>query len=480
MLTTKVPVPEQRPAQIPARLCPEPRSCVTLCTHGRPQIGPKDLISSVVPKSEPPIPQTYARTPCRYVPRVPQEIIDMIVDNFEDMASFQACSLVCWAFVPACRKHIFRDVCLPMLSDAPERLHEVLLRCPEIASYVRDLTVHRSHEPKVWMRPGSPLPAVLSMLPLINRFSVFGCWGDWWDVPVPLASAIMGVMTLGTMDRLHVLTVANVPAAFLQRALSLRILSLFYVSLDPAKIPRKLDPSQGRLGEGSPEYLNLSLDSKVGKILEYARASGSKYFSNIRRLAVNPIPNSVNSERNFARILSAVENTLERLDLQWHELHVEQFDASGYDCSRLRHLRTVQLHIILEQPQVTIPKYLSFYLSRLREYPLLESLTYVLYVPNVAGADIPDAVDAARLLHAMDAEIGDGDVAFPALRELHFKIIPECSPPNVVPDYPAFLLAHLCRTRSRGILSVEQGYRIRGAAVMPLLPYTTVWPKHKK
>ncbi|KAJ7244384.1 hypothetical protein B0H12DRAFT_1236122 [Mycena haematopus] len=416
-------------------------------------------------------PRIFIRALYRYVPQLPQEIIDLIIDNVDDMKSFQACSLVSWAFVPACRKRIFRDVCFGMISDTPKKLHEILLRSPRIALYIKDVTIHRPHEPNLWMEPGSLLPAVLSMLPHVNRFSLFGCWGDWLHMPPSLTSAIMRIISLKSLDRLHVLTVANVPASFLHRALPVRIVSLFYVGLDPTE---KLCLPQTRIEPAYPEYLNLSLDSKVGKVLEYMQTFGSNYFSNVRRLAVNPIPNSINSAHNFTRVLNAVETTLERLDIQWHELHIKQLDAARY--SHLLLLRTVQLHVIMETPQATIPKYLPSYVSKLRaSNPLLSSLTFILHLPNIAGAAIPASEDTARLLRALDAVI----MTFPALREVHWKVIPECSPPSLVPDYSAFVRAHLGRTHGRGILSVEQGYRARGAAVMPLLPYIEVWPHRK-
>jgi hypothetical protein len=74
---------------------------------------------------------------------------------------------------------------------------------------------------------------------------------------------------------------------------------------------RKARPTQPQLveGGGTPEYLNLSLDSKVGKVLEYMQEKGgaptSNYFSRIRRLALNPIPNSPGSAQNFARACCA-------------------------------------------------------------------------------------------------------------------------------------------------------------------------------
>ncbi|KAJ7143775.1 hypothetical protein C8R44DRAFT_973626 [Mycena epipterygia] len=422
-------------------------------------------------------PQSYVHscTPYRYVPQIPQEIIDAIVDNVEDMATFKACSLVCWAFVPASRTHMFRAISLNMLNDAPHKIYAMLEQNPQIAFYIHDVTIYRSHDTNLWMQQGSPLPAVLSMLSHIRRFSIFGCWGDWLDVPAPLASGILRIISLGTLDRLHILTAANVPAALLHSALSLRVLSLFYVSPNPNEDAHTLHLPANRPAAASPEYLNLSLDSKVGKILEYMQSSGSARFSNVRRLAINPIPNSLNSQHHLSSVLGAVETTLERLDIQVHELHWEPIDTT-----RLTALRMLQLHIIMQSHLTTIPAFFPHTLSALRaSNPLLTNLTFVLHVPHVEGADVPVAGDVARLLHAVDDELND-EGAFGALRTVHWKVVPEASPPTLVPDYVAFLRTHLPRTRVRGILSAEQGFRVCGASVLPLLPYTSVWPHRPK
>ncbi|KAJ6555203.1 hypothetical protein DFH09DRAFT_1318388 [Mycena vulgaris] len=441
------------------QLAPEPRRCLfAMCTHAVPKLGCiVDPVDTILLKSKPLRPQSYVCTPYRYVPQVPQEIIDAIVDNVEDVATFKACSLVCWAFVPASRTHIFRAVSLDMLNDAPHKIYAMLLRSPHIALYVRDLTIYRSHDTNMWMQPDSPLPAVLSMLPHIQRFSIFGCWGDWHDVPTPLAAAILRVLALPKLDRLHVLTAANVPPVFLQRALSVRVLSLFHVSLDASADVRL------PLSATSPEYLNLSLDSKVGKLLSHL---GAAPLAGVRRLALNPLPNSPHSAAHLVNVLSAVEGTLERLDLQVHERHWQHPDTA-----RLHALRELQLHVIMESPRATLPAFLPGALARFRAAnPRLARLSVVLHLPGVSVG--PCAADeAARLLRACDAVLAGG-----ALEKVHWKVIPEVSPPSLVPDYAAFLRAHLPGAQARGILSVEQGYRVRGAAVMPLLPYTSVWP----
>ncbi|KAJ6459646.1 hypothetical protein C8R45DRAFT_553972 [Mycena sanguinolenta] len=414
---------------------------------------------------------------CVPLARFPQEILDIIVDSLDEMASIKSCSLVSWAFVPASRTHIFRAISLEMLTDAPGKLHAILLQSPQIALYIRDFTIKRSPHPNLWMQPNSPLPAVLPLLSRIRQFSIFGVWGNWLNIPDSLASAILHVISSLTLDRLHILNVTNVPSVLLHHALSMRVLSLYFVSLNPTEDPDALIYiPRIRHESTSPEDLNLSLDTKVGGILGRMQALGSIHFANVRRLAVNPIPNSMNSPYNFARILGAVERTLERIDIQWYELSFQQFNDSQVDTSRLGRLRTVQLRIIMEEAGAIIPKYLRHAIHNLVvNNPRLESLTVVLYIPNVEGAQIVGANTVARRLRKIDAYLSDTDgKGFPALREACWKIVPECSPPTLVPDYKWFFVANLLRTQRRGILSVEQGYRKRGEAVFPWLPHRDV------
>ncbi|KAF7367694.1 hypothetical protein MSAN_00833200 [Mycena sanguinolenta] len=348
-----------------------------------------------------------------------------------------------------------------MLTDAPSKLYALLLQSPQIALYIRDFTIQRSPHPNLWMQPNSLLPLVLPLLCRIKQFSIFGFWGDWLDIPNSLASAILHVISSVTLDRLHVLNVTNVPSVLLHNALSMRVLSLYFVGLNPTEDPGALVHIH-RPQSISLEDLNLSLDSKVGGILGRVQALGSVRFANVRRLAVNPIPNSMNSPYNFARILSAVERTLERIDIQWYELSFQQFNDSQVDTSRLGRLRTVQLRIIMQEAGAVIPKYLRHAIHNLTvNNPRLESLTVVLYIPNVEGAEIAGTKSIARQLRKIDAELSG---SFPALREARWEIVPECSPPNLVPDYEELFVANLsphtatwCPVRRAGLPKARRG-----------------------
>ncbi|KAJ7721115.1 hypothetical protein B0H16DRAFT_1603218 [Mycena metata] len=483
-----------------SQLCAEPSRCLfAMCTHALSQLDRiVDPVNLMVLKNTS---QTYVCAPYRYVPQVPQEIIDHIVDNIEDMASLKACSLVCWAFVPASRTHIFREVSVDMLRDAPRKLHSMLLRSPQIIRYIKDLTIYRTSGPD-WGQPNSPLSAVISMLTYVTRFSIFGCWGDWKDIPVPLASALQRIISSGRLERLHFLTCSNVPVAVVQNALCTPILSLFQINLDPRDDPTVLQVAQDPSAT-SCEYLNLSASSDIANILKHLRTPGSTYLSRVRRIVLNPLMTASKSPQIMAGLLSAVETTLERLDVQVHQFHFKPIDTS-----RLRRLRTIQLHVIMEELYTLVPDFLPRAITRLRSTnPLIEHIVLVMHLPAPSYVLLPDGALGAQPpiptpaavagiagkiatgLALMDLEFGsshgdDGGLAamegFHALRSVHWKIVVEASPPMLVPEYASFLAAHLPRARARGVLSIEQTTRELEAGVMPHLPGMNVWPHRPK
>ncbi|KAJ7700537.1 hypothetical protein B0H14DRAFT_3528057 [Mycena olivaceomarginata] len=133
------------------------------------------------------------------------------------------------------------------------------------------------------MSIGAPVFAIICL----------GAGANWGDLPPALAAAILRLVAGGGVERLHVLTVANVPAVFLLSALSLRVVSLFYVGLDPTEKvrKRKVRPTQPQLLEAveTPEYLNLFLNNKVGEVLEYMAGSDSPPSSSSSRGNSSPI-----------------------------------------------------------------------------------------------------------------------------------------------------------------------------------------------
>ncbi|KAJ7763109.1 hypothetical protein DFH07DRAFT_812752 [Mycena maculata] len=514
--------------------CPSPRLCLFgMCTHAlnAPHLCIADTLDSplTLKKSA----KSYICTPNQYTPLIPQELIDAILLSIPptDTPTLRACAQVCWAFVPAARASLFRTLTIDMLSPShAPNLHLALARTPTLARYVRDVTIYRSHDTNLWMLPGSPLPGVLHTLAAagrITRFSIFGCWGNWRDVPPPLSDAILRACALPTLERLHILTAANMPPALFASALRVRVLSLFHCSVDPRLpgFPAQREDDARRAG---PTYLNLSLDGQVGKILDAMLADSvgaassprsspprspsrappqGGYFDNVTRLALNPIPNSVNSADNLAKVLRAVEGTLEVLEVQVHERHIPPLPPLPPRTTRFA------LHLIMETPGALLPADLPSILASVRATsPRLTRLEVVLHLPFFDASTPTDGIPNAAVLRGVDGVLaawatragedgGGGGTGREGLRAVRVRVVPE----GPAPDYVRFVGGCLVRTEQAlaarstpssssvggtsggegweeaGLgLTVEQGSRERGTAVMPLLPHTSVWPHRKK
>ena len=70
------------------------------------------------------------------------KIIDLLAKDDKRYSAIKACSLVCQAFLPLCRKHIFASIVLNDIhsqSPTTRALERLLSTSPEIADYIRKL-----------------------------------------------------------------------------------------------------------------------------------------------------------------------------------------------------------------------------------------------------------------------------------------------------------------------------------------------------
>ncbi|KAJ7700535.1 hypothetical protein B0H14DRAFT_3528055 [Mycena olivaceomarginata] len=96
------------------------------------------------------------------------------------------------------------------------------------------------------------------------------------------------------------------------------------------------------------------------------------------------------SAQNFARVLRAVEGMLERLEVQWHEAHINHIDPARLTC--LRHHSTLPNTKANTPTASLIPSYLPAYLARLRASNLrVERVGIVLYLAEGRGLVQPVA-----------------------------------------------------------------------------------------
>jgi len=74
---------------------------------------------------------------------IEEKILDLLAEDDNDHSALKTCSLVCQAFLPICRKHIFGSIALnDYQTPSPPTTHALALllsRRPEIADYIRKL-----------------------------------------------------------------------------------------------------------------------------------------------------------------------------------------------------------------------------------------------------------------------------------------------------------------------------------------------------
>ena len=74
---------------------------------------------------------------------IEETILDFLAEDDEGHSTMKTCSLVCQAFLPICRKHIFRRIVLNnynvVSSPATHVFIRLLHETPEIADYIREL-----------------------------------------------------------------------------------------------------------------------------------------------------------------------------------------------------------------------------------------------------------------------------------------------------------------------------------------------------
>jgi hypothetical protein len=79
---------------------------------------------------------------------IEETILDFLAEDDDGHPALKACSLVCQAFLPICRKHIFGSIVLNAYRTVPPRtthaFERLLRETPEIADHIRklDYTIH--------------------------------------------------------------------------------------------------------------------------------------------------------------------------------------------------------------------------------------------------------------------------------------------------------------------------------------------------
>ncbi|KAG7098157.1 hypothetical protein E1B28_000127 [Marasmius oreades] len=165
---------------------------------------------------------------------LPQELIDQIIDHLHnDILSLKNCSVVCHAWLPTSRIHLFSKIRLdiprtrlePLDEDHHEsalthkpcqKLHTLLSQNPAIIPHIHELTlVSGSPVPSavrdgqyhlLWTFAEETLPLLLRTLTHLQRFEITSPQGiaPWNVLPAPLSGAMKAIFSVPSLAYIRI------------------------------------------------------------------------------------------------------------------------------------------------------------------------------------------------------------------------------------------------------------------------------------
>ncbi|KAJ7766178.1 hypothetical protein B0H16DRAFT_1523282 [Mycena metata] len=222
---------------------------------------------------------------------LPQELVDIILEDFVGHKDLKACALTARAFLPSSQRGLFRRMSLRWESQSQRRRQgssgrvgpafrwELRFLCenPHLALYVRDLTldIPKSDADQ------STLEAVLRLLGNLERVAINGYGRMWDELLGSLASAILTTISLPSLRRVHLRRLTNVPhSVIFHAATSVRVLSLNrIVPQRHGDIPHDVPPNTNL------EHLILPWSLTTGTLLQLCEFLLTA--QDLRRLSVN-------------------------------------------------------------------------------------------------------------------------------------------------------------------------------------------------
>ena len=179
------------------------------------------------------------------------QILDFLAEDDEDHSAMKICSLVCQAFLPICRKHIFGSIDLNYIDRASDNgsfspiptahaFERLLDETPEIADYIRKL-----HFIIRITDLTSSAPPIQESLKRISRLQSLSIRSENWrglDWNNPMRPALLHLLHLPTlthfaMHDIDVFTVSDLIPCVNLKYLKISFLSMAAENAFPATLP---------------------------------------------------------------------------------------------------------------------------------------------------------------------------------------------------------------------------------------------------
>ncbi|KAF7341744.1 hypothetical protein MSAN_02073200 [Mycena sanguinolenta] len=146
---------------------------------------------------------------------LPQELVDTIVNNLDDKASWKSCSLAAKAFVPPSQRLLFEEMTFPTEAELLGMLSELFSESPHLAGFIRWVTIETSRTLAVC----SVLESLLRTL-LRGQIQRLSVRGNLDRIPLTLRQAILELIYQPSVQTLDLVTFGDCPSSLLAIALA--------------------------------------------------------------------------------------------------------------------------------------------------------------------------------------------------------------------------------------------------------------------
>ena len=222
--------------------------------------------------------------------RLPQELIDVIINQVDDRKTLKACSLVASSFVCPSQRLLFHTVDLDNVVPTPRkkayaRFLRLLTLNPVLGTYVRSLRLGDGPEDfglsRSWIVNAKNLPQLFQFLPRLEIFSLTfnSDERDWKSIPADIRSAFEHLFYLPTVQAVSLDFIRGFPPQLLFGLMRLKRLSLSFVDVDVNDIHCHLAVSELR-----ELHLRGTPPSTIAAITRCLPQSSPT----LRRLAITP------------------------------------------------------------------------------------------------------------------------------------------------------------------------------------------------
>ncbi|KAF7342558.1 hypothetical protein MSAN_02012100 [Mycena sanguinolenta] len=303
------------------------------------------------------------------MPTIPQELVEVILADFDpvvDRASLESVALTAINFAGPAQRVLFRSLGIHghQKLGSFDRAFNLLAGSPHIGPYVKDLTIKLPL--KAALEHHHLLERLLPQFSNVRRCVLNGVGVSWDDLQPALQSALTAFILRGTLDKLHLLHITNLPAGLIP----LIAQTTPVLSLQNVFIKRGAPFSQGEQASSEiPHLTHLMLSSPHGMQSHLCQQLTSpSCTANLLRLAVD--------QGLFADdLLHAVAPTLKELSLNCTGTH------QPFTLPSLPHLVTLELQIAPSWVSM-LPEWLPVALASLPDsVPALRTLTVRIALP---------------------------------------------------------------------------------------------------